>query len=119
MKNIQIEAKITAIEESVSARTCTNALLTFRSWLPWSFEITYKFTKRPINATINIVTLSIGFGRLSELEFSLAKVKCAALILAPEFKTSDYIGMVQTLVPEMADAVEEKSPVHGCRLCAM
>ena len=30
--------------------------------VPCSLETTYKFTKSPISATINIVTLSIGFG---------------------------------------------------------
>lgn len=56
-------------------------------------------------AGLVLVTINPAY-RLSELEFSLAKVKCAALIIAPQFKTSDYIGMVQTLVPEMSNAVE-------------
>jgi len=42
--------------------------------------------------------------RRSELEYVLGKVQCAALILAPVFKTSDYIGMVQDVVPEMLGA---------------
>ena len=42
--------------------------------------------------------------RRSELEYVLGKVQCAALILAPSFKTSDYIGMVQDVVPEVRDA---------------
>ncbi|MBL1420569.1 MAG: AMP-binding protein [Alphaproteobacteria bacterium] len=58
-------------------------------------------------AGLVLVTINPAY-RLSELEFSLAKVKCAALILAPKFKTSDYIGMVQTLIPEMADAIDGK-----------
>lgn len=56
-------------------------------------------------AGLVLVTINPAY-RASELEFSLAKVKCAALILAPAFKTSDYIGLIQTLVPEMADAVD-------------
>lgn len=42
--------------------------------------------------------------RRSELEYVLGKVQCAALILAPVFKTSDYIGMVQDVVPEILHA---------------
>ncbi|MEW6022259.1 MAG: AMP-binding protein [Pseudomonadota bacterium] len=42
--------------------------------------------------------------RRSELEYVLGKVQCAALILSPVFKTSDYIGMVQDVVPEIRDA---------------
>ena len=40
--------------------------------------------------------------RLSELEYALNKVGCKALVTATAFKTSDYIGMVNTLAPELA-----------------
>ena len=40
--------------------------------------------------------------RLSEVEYALNKVGCRALITATRFKTSDYIGMVNTLAPELA-----------------
>ena len=40
--------------------------------------------------------------RLSELDYALNKVGCRALITATAFKTSDYIGMVNTLAPELA-----------------
>ncbi len=39
--------------------------------------------------------------RLTELEFALNMVGCRALITATRFKTSDYIGMLQELVPEL------------------
>ena len=42
--------------------------------------------------------------RLSEVEYALNKVGCRALITATRFKTSDYIGMVNTLAPELARA---------------
>ncbi len=42
--------------------------------------------------------------RLSELEYALNKVGCRALVTATRFKTSDYIGMVNTLAPELARA---------------
>ncbi len=42
--------------------------------------------------------------RRTELEYALDKVQCSALILAPAFKSSDYLSMVQDLVPELARA---------------
>lgn len=39
--------------------------------------------------------------RCSEREYVLDKVQCSALILAPAFKSSDYIAMVQDVVPEI------------------
>ncbi len=42
--------------------------------------------------------------RLSELEYALNKIGCRALVTATTFKTSDYIGMVNTLAPELARA---------------
>ncbi len=40
--------------------------------------------------------------RLSELEYALNKVGCRALVTATRFKTSDYIGMVNTVAPELS-----------------
>jgi len=42
--------------------------------------------------------------RLSELEYALNKVGCRALVTASSFKSSDYIGMLRELVPELDDA---------------
>jgi len=39
--------------------------------------------------------------RRSELEYVLDKVGCAALILAPAFKSSDYLAILQDVVPEI------------------
>ena len=39
--------------------------------------------------------------RLHELEFALNKVGCVALITATRFKTSDYIGLLTQLAPEL------------------
>ena len=39
--------------------------------------------------------------RVTELAFALNLVGCRALILATRFKTSDYIGMLTELVPEL------------------
>ena len=40
--------------------------------------------------------------RVNELEYTLNKVGVRALICAERFKTSDYVGMVETLAPEAA-----------------
>jgi fatty-acyl-CoA synthase len=55
-------------------------------------------------AGLILVTINPAY-RLSELEFALNKVGCAALVTATAFKTSDYIGMVNALAPELATSV--------------
>jgi fatty-acyl-CoA synthase len=39
--------------------------------------------------------------RLYELEYALNKVECRAIIAAERFKTSDYLGMLRELAPEI------------------
>jgi fatty-acyl-CoA synthase len=55
-------------------------------------------------AGLILVTINPAY-RLSELEFALKKVGCAALVTATRFKNSDYIGMIKSLAPELAGAV--------------
>ena len=57
--------------------------------------------------------------RLAELEFALNKVECKALITATAFKSSDYVGMVRDLAPEIdtaapGDLRAEKLPHLHC-----
>ena len=53
-------------------------------------------------ARIGVILVNINPAyRLSELEFSLNKVGCKALILAKKFKSSDYLDMIYTLAPEI------------------
>ncbi len=40
--------------------------------------------------------------RIAELEYALNKVQCRGIIAAPAFKTSDYLGMLNQLAPELA-----------------
>jgi len=40
--------------------------------------------------------------RLTELEYALNKVGCKALVTAAQFKTSNYLEMLNTLAPELA-----------------
>src|SRR5260370_20722928 len=42
--------------------------------------------------------------RTYELEYALNKVGCKALIAAEHFKTSDYLGMLRELMPEIEGA---------------
>ena len=42
--------------------------------------------------------------RRAELEYALDKVGCSALILAPRFKSSDYLAMLGDVVPELRTA---------------
>jgi len=52
--------------------------------------------------------------RLAELEYALNKSGCVALITASRFKTSDYIGMLRDLAPELATA--SPGNLHAARL---
>jgi len=71
-------------------------------WSPnrWEWLITQFATAR-----IGLVLVNINPAyRLSELEYALNKVTCKALITATQFKTSDYLGMLRTLAPELASS---------------
>src|SRR5262245_9447741 len=52
-------------------------------------------------AGLILVTINPAY-RLSELEFALAKVGCATIVSATAFKTSNYMEMLNTLLPELA-----------------
>ena len=66
-------------------------------------------------AGLILVTINPAY-RLSELEFALAKVGCAAIVTATAFKTSNYMEMLNTLLPELATAQAGRSARgEGCR----
>ena len=52
--------------------------------------------------------------RRAELEYALNKVGCRALILAPSFKSSDYLLMLTDLAPELARA--RVGELHAAKL---
>ncbi|MET4119998.1 fatty-acyl-CoA synthase [Bradyrhizobium sp. JR1.5] len=54
-------------------------------------------------AGLILVTINPAY-RLSELEFALHKVGCSAIVTATAFKTSNYMDMLNTLLPELATA---------------
>jgi len=58
-------------------------------------------------AGLILVTINPAY-RLSELEFALKKVGCAAIVTATSFKTSQYMEMLNTLLPELAASTPGK-----------
>jgi fatty-acyl-CoA synthase len=50
-----------------------------------------------------LVTINPAY-RTSEVEYTLRKVGVKALVVAERFKSSDYVGMIESLVPDMADS---------------
>ena len=51
-------------------------------------------------AGLVLVTINPAY-RTHELEFALNKVDCKALVMAERFKTSDYVGLLRELAPEL------------------
>jgi fatty-acyl-CoA synthase len=64
-------------------------------------------------AGLILVTLNPAYRR-SELEFALKKVGCAAVVTATAFKTSDYIGIIRDIVPELAASTP--GALHAAKL---
>ena len=60
-------------------------------------------------ARIGVILVNINPAyRLSELEYSLKKVGCKALILAKKFKSSEYLKMILSLAPELETSKKGK-----------
>ncbi|MBN9006107.1 MAG: AMP-binding protein [Rhizobiales bacterium] len=64
-------------------------------------------------AGLILVTINPAY-RLSELEFALAKVGCSAIVTATAFKTSNYMEMLNTLIPELARS--KPGELHAAKL---
>ncbi|MCK1388571.1 AMP-binding protein [Bradyrhizobium sp. 21] len=67
-------------------------------------------------AGLILVTINPAY-RLSELEFALHKVGCEAIVTATAFKTSNYMDMLNTLLPELARA--KPGQLQAARLPAL
>ena len=67
-------------------------------------------------AGLILVTINPAY-RLSELEFALKKVGCAAIVTATAFKTSNYMEMLNTLLPELAGS--KPGQLQAARLPAL
>ncbi len=66
-------------------------------------------------AKVGIVLVNINPAyRVAEVEYALNKVGCKALVLMPEFRTSDYLGMMRELAPELAHCAPGE--LHAARL---
>ncbi len=54
-------------------------------------------------AQVGLVLVNINPAyRTAEVEYAINKVGCKAIVTMPSFKTSDYLGMLRELSPEMA-----------------
>ena len=66
-------------------------------------------------AHVGIILVNINPAyRTSELEYALNKVQCKALFAMDRFKTSDYLGMVRELAPELATS--QPGQLHSAKL---
>jgi fatty-acyl-CoA synthase len=69
-------------------------------WAPncWEWLVSQYATAK---AGLVLVNINPAY-RVSEVEYALNKVGCTALITAVRHKTSDYLGMLRELAPELA-----------------
>jgi fatty-acyl-CoA synthase len=67
-------------------------------------------------AGLILVTINPAY-RLAELEYALNLVGCRAIVTATAFKTSDYLGMLNTLAPELAGS--EPGGLQAAKLPAL
>jgi fatty-acyl-CoA synthase len=69
-------------------------------------------------AKVGLVLVNINPAyRTTEVEYALNKVGCAALVTMARFKTSDYLGMLRELAPELAGTdAEGGATLHAARL---
>jgi fatty-acyl-CoA synthase len=71
----------------------------------WSPNNTEWVLTQFATAKIGLILVNINPAyQISELDYALNKVKCEALILAEQFKTSSYLAMLRELAPELASA---------------
>lgn len=71
----------------------------------WSHNNVAWVLMQVATAKVGIILVNINPAyRTSELEYALNKVGCKALVTMQRFKTSDYVGMLRELAPELASA---------------
>ena len=54
--------------------------------------------------------------RVGELEYALNKVACKGIVIAEQFKTSNYVEMLSKLAPELASAAPGALTSSGTRI---
>ena len=82
----------------------------------WSPNAEWVVTIRHGQGGIILVNINPAY-RLAELEYVLNKVGCKGLITAMTFKTSDYVGMLRHLAPELDTC--RPGALHAARLPAL
>ncbi len=71
----------------------------------WSHNNAQWLLMQLATAQVGLILVNINPAyRVSELEYALNKVACKALVTMARFKTSDYLGMLRELAPELASA---------------
>ncbi len=69
-------------------------------------------------AQVGLVLVNINPAyRTAEVEYALNKVDCKAIVTMARFKTSDYLGMLRELAPELA--ASQPGQLHAARLPAL
>ncbi len=81
----------------------------------WSHNNSEWLLMQLATAKVGLVLVNINPAyRVAEVEYALNKVACKALVTMAQFKTSDYVGMLRELAPELATAAP--GALHAARL---
>jgi fatty-acyl-CoA synthase len=84
----------------------------------WSHNNVEWLLMQLATAKVGLVLVNINPAyRTAELEYALNKVGCQALVTMARFKTSDYLGMLRDLAPELASCAPGQ--LHAARLPAL
>ncbi len=71
----------------------------------WSHNNAQWLLMQLATAQVGLILVNINPAyRVAELEYALNKVACKALVTMARFKTSDYVGMLRELAPELSSA---------------
>jgi len=72
----------------------------------WSHNNAQWLLMQLATAKVGLILVNINPAyRVAELEYALNKVACKALVTMARFKTSDYLGMLRELAPELNTAL--------------
>ncbi|MBA3059002.1 MAG: AMP-binding protein [Gammaproteobacteria bacterium] len=81
----------------------------------WSHNNAQWLLTQLATAQVGLILVNINPAyRVAELDYALNKVACKALVTMARFKTSDYVGMLRELAPELDTA--EPGGLHSARL---
>jgi len=84
----------------------------------WSHNNAQWVLMQLATAKVGLILVNINPAyRVAEVEYALNKVGCKALVTMPRFKTSEYLGMLRELAPELASA--QAGALQSARLPAL